>query len=93
LLRRVIDVDPELLFPYLVDRRGRSQDAVIDLLAARIAAGQEHGVRSGDPVVLARTLALAAQGFLLSAATMTDDGVRLEALDAELVELVRRYLA
>src|SRR5690554_1261929 len=28
LLRRVIDVDPELLLPYLVDRRGRSQDAV-----------------------------------------------------------------
>lgn len=93
LLRRVIDVDPELLLPYLVDRRGRSQDAVIDLLAARIASGQEHGIRAGDPVVLARTLALAAQGFLLSAATMTDDAVSLTTLDAELVELVRRYLA
>src|SRR5699024_4469514 len=26
LFRRIIDVDPELLLPYLLDRRGRSQD-------------------------------------------------------------------
>lgn len=93
LLRRVVDVDPELLLPYLIDRRGRSQQAVVDLLAERIAAAQEHGARAGNPVLLARSLALATQGFLLSAATMTDDEVALADLDAELRELVRRYLA
>lgn len=93
LLRRVVDVDPELLLPYLIDRRGRSQQAVVDLLAERIAAAQEHGARAGNPTLLARSLALATQGFLLSAATMTDDEVSLADLDAELRELVRRYLA
>ncbi|MDP3969012.1 MAG: TetR/AcrR family transcriptional regulator [Nocardioides sp.] len=93
LLRRVVDVDPELLLPYLIDRRGRSQQAVVDLLAERIAAAQERGARAGEPTRLARSLALATQGFLLSASTMTDDEVSLEDLDAELRELVRRYLA
>lgn len=93
LLRRVVDVDPELLLPYLIDRRGRSQQAVVDLLAERIAAAQQHGARSGDPTLLARSLALATQGFLLSASTMTDDEVSTEDLDGELRELVRRYLS
>ena len=45
-------VDPELLLPYLLDRRGRTQDAILD--AARAgdrATGQADGaVRAGDPV-------------------------------------------
>lgn len=106
LVRRIIDVDPELLLPYLLDRRGRAQDAVLDLLTARIAEGQATGgVRAGDPVRLARTIVLAAHGFLLSATTMTDDPddpdatagaagrVTLAALDEELLELVRSYLS
>lgn len=93
LLRRVVDVDPELLLPYLLDRRGRSQDAVLELLTARITDGQRHGLRGGDPVLLARTIALATQGFLLSVATMTDEEYAVADLDAELTELVRRYLA
>lgn len=94
LLRRIVDVDPELLLPYLLDRRGRSQDAVIDLLADRIAASQtEGGVRRADPVLLARAIVLAGHGYLISARTMTDDDVTTAALDAELAELVKRYLA
>ena len=94
LLRRIVDVDPELLLPYLLDRRGRSQDAVLDLLAERIAEGQaEGGLRAGDPVLLARAIVLAAHGFLFSAQTMTDDDVTPAALERELTELVRRYLA
>ncbi len=94
LLRRIVDVDPELLLPYLLDRRGRSQDAVLDLLADRIAASQaEGGVRRADPVLLARAIVLAAHGYLISAHTMTDDDVTTAALDAELAELVQRYLA
>jgi AcrR family transcriptional regulator len=94
LLRRIVDVDPELLLPYLLDRRGRSQDAVLDLLADRIAAAQaEGGVRDADPVLLARGISLAAHGFLFSAQTMADDDVTPDALERELAELVRRYLA
>ncbi len=94
LFRRAVDLDPEWLLPYLLDRRGRSQDGVLEVLSERIAEGQSAGeVRPGDPAVLARAVVLAAHGFALSLTTMTDEGVTTESLDAELAELIRRYLA
>lgn len=94
LFRRMVDVDPEWLLTYLLARRGRSQDALLGLLAARIAEAQaEGGIRAGDPVLLARGIVLASHGFLVSAHTMTGDDVPLSTVDRELAELVRRYLA
>lgn len=95
LFRRILDVDPELLLPYLLDRRGRSQDLVLAALGQRIAAGQSPGgVRSGDPRLLARTVLLTAHGFALSAATMTEpDGPGVEDLHAELRRVVAAALA
>lgn len=94
LFRRIVDVDPEQLLPYLVDRRGRTQDLVLALLGERIAAGQTTGeVRDGDPTLLARSVLLAAHGFTLSAPTMTTDDLTQADLDAELVHLLQRYLA
>ena len=88
---RIVELDPELLLPYLLTRRGRSQQAIAELTAARIADGQAEGsVRAGDPVTMARALLLAVHGFVLSVHTMVDDDVTEEALDAELAELVRR---
>ena len=88
---RIVEVDPELLLPYLLERRGRNQDLVLDLLARAIALGQDGGtVREGDPQLLGRTLLLALQGFVLSHATMSDTPV--EELDRELSALVERYL-
>jgi hypothetical protein len=49
-------------------------------------------VRDGDPVLLARSVLLAAYGFGLSAPTMTDDRLDEAAFDAELRTLVERYL-
>src|SRR3954454_11307136 len=73
LLRRIIDVDPELLLPYLLDRRGRSQDRLAASLAVLVVGGQRAGsIRAGDPDLLARSLLLACHGFTLSAHTMTD---------------------
>ena len=100
LLRRIVDVDPEVLLPYLLDRRGRSQEMVAEALAALIAQGQrEKTIRRGDPTVLARSLLLACHGFTLSAHTMSDPAqdeatgdADVTHLDAELDELVRRYL-
>ncbi len=93
LFRRMIDVDPEWVLPYLLERRGRFQDAVLDVVGERIVEGQrEGGIRPGDPVVLARTVLLTAHGFALSAPIMTDAVVDQAVLDDELAVLLRRYL-
>jgi AcrR family transcriptional regulator len=102
---KIVEVDPELLLPYLIQRRGRTHDALLGTLQAAVEAGQRDGsVRAGDPVLLARSVLLAAQGFALSASTMTgapagagrdaaDPGPSYDELDGELKRLVERYLA
>ena len=99
LLRRIVDVDPEVLLPYLLDRRGRSQEMVADAPRRLIAQGQrEKSIRRGDPVVLARSLLLACHGFVLSAHTMSErrrpaSARRQPTSTPSSSELVRRYLA
>ena len=91
---RIVELDPELLLTYLLSRRGRSQDAILALLEAEVREGQASGdVRPGNPVALARTMVLAAHGFVLSAHTMVDDGVTQDELDAGLTDLLSRALA
>ena len=91
---RIVELDPELLLPYLLSRRGRSQDAVLALVEEWVRAGQKTGdVRAGDPVAIARGLVLATHGFVLSAHTMVDDTVSEQALDDELVAVLTRALA
>jgi AcrR family transcriptional regulator len=97
LLARITDVDPELLLPYLLDRRGRSQDLVIELLAREIRDAQKAGaVRRGNADLLARSVVLAAHGFTLSAHTMLDGeqrrGADVRRFDRELATMVERYL-
>jgi len=90
LFTRIVELDPVLLLPYLLNRRGRSQEAIAELTAGRIREGQADGsVRDGEPVAMARALLLAAHGFVLSSHTMVDDEVDEKALDAELEHLVR----
>ena len=94
LLRKIVEVDPEMLLPYLLQRRGRSQDNILDLLVPLVEEGQADGsVRSGDPVLLARSMLLAGHGFTLSAETMTDDARSVEAYDEQLRVLLERFLA
>ncbi|SEC09933.1 DNA-binding transcriptional regulator, AcrR family [Nocardioides exalbidus] len=91
---RIVELDPDLMLPYLLDRRGRSQEALIEILAAEIESGQEAGtIHGGDPVLMARGLMLAGQGYVFSALTMTDDQVSLELLDGQLLHLVSSSLA
>jgi AcrR family transcriptional regulator len=87
---RIVELDPELLLPYLLTRRGRSQQAIADLTVDRIREGQADGsVRAGDPVAMSRALLLAAHGFVLSAHTMIDDDLDEAGLDRELRTLLR----
>jgi AcrR family transcriptional regulator len=88
---RIVELDAELLLPYLLSRRGRSQQAILDLVADQLRAGQATGeVRETDPDVLARALLLATHGFVLSAHTMVDDLASEDALEAELAEILTR---
>ena len=90
---RIVELDPELLLPYLLSRRGRSQQAILDLLVAQLREGQAAGdVRQGDPEVVARSLLLATHGFVFSAHTMVDDLASVEALDDELRAILTRAL-
>jgi AcrR family transcriptional regulator len=91
---RIVELDPELLLPYLLARPGRAQLGLLDLLEESVRQGQRDGwVRAGDPRLLARALVLAGHGFVLSAQTMVDDHTTLADLDHLLAELVERTLA
>ena len=93
LFLRIVELDPELLLPYLLSRRGRSQDAILALTTEAIRTGQaEGGMRAGNPVAIARGLLLAAHGFVLSAHTMVDGDASEDELDAELATLLTRSL-
>jgi AcrR family transcriptional regulator len=88
---RIVELDPELLLPYLLSRRGRSQQAILDLVAEQLRVGQAIGeVRTTDPDVLARALLLTTHGFVLSCHTMVDDLASEQALDTELAEILAR---
>ena len=90
---RIIELDPELILPYLLSRRGRSQDLILALTQEAIADGQGAGeMRKGDPVAMARALLLTTHGFVLSAHTMVDDSVSEAELDDELATLLTRML-
>lgn len=94
LFTRIIELDPQMLLPYLLERQGRSQELVLGMLEAEIEAGQAAGeIRQADPRLLARSVLLAAHGFTLSTQTMTSDDLPPEAFERELAHLVERFLA
>ena len=93
LFLRIVDLDPELILPYLFSRRGRSQEAILELTVAALREAQAAGeVRTGNPELMARAMLLAAHGFVLSAHTMVGDEVSLDDLDAELRRALTRGL-
>ncbi|MFE5909144.1 TetR/AcrR family transcriptional regulator [Streptomyces wedmorensis] len=74
LFRKILDVDPELLLPYVLDRRGASQDALLGLLVTALEDGHEDGsVRHVQADLQARSLLLVVQSFTLSLRTMADE--------------------
>jgi AcrR family transcriptional regulator len=96
LFRKIVDVDPELLLPYVLDRRGASQEALLALLGDALREGHADGsVRTGHVERQARALLLIVQSFTLSLRTMTDEDdadLNSEAFLAELRGLLERTL-
>jgi AcrR family transcriptional regulator len=93
LLAKIIDVDPELLQPYIFDRLGAGQRMALEFITAQAAAGQADGsVRAGDPATLALVVLLAVQSFVFSGRVAATAARGSDALDAELAVLIHGYL-
>ncbi|MFG2679550.1 TetR/AcrR family transcriptional regulator [Streptomyces sp. NPDC048392] len=94
---KIVDVDPELLLPYVLDRRGASQEALLGLLADALDEGHADGsVRRVHAGRQARSVLLVVQSFALSLRTMADEedaGLTAAALLAELRTILERTLA
>jgi AcrR family transcriptional regulator len=93
LFLRIVDVDPELLLPYLTTRRGAFQRAAVGVFDTRLAAGVAEGsIAVADPAAAARTIELALRGFAFQALAAGAEREREQEL-AELRLLLDRYLA
>src|SRR4051794_31556949 len=80
LFHKILEVDPEVLLPYILQRRGTTQDAMLSALEATLRAGHRDGsVRAGQPVRQARAVLLIVQSFAMSGHIMTDDDQALSA--------------
>ena len=78
LYRRILDLDPELLLPLVVDRFGSTQKAAMALLEAQVVEGQQDGsIRAVPPATAATAVLLTVQSFVLSA-RLVDEDVRLQ---------------
>lgn len=96
LFHKILDVDPEVLLPYILQRRGTSQEAMLRAFEATVRAGHRDGsIRAGHPVRQARAVLLIVQSFAMSGHIMTDDDHALSdtAFDDELRLILERYLA
>jgi AcrR family transcriptional regulator len=92
LWRRVLELDPELLLPLVVDRFGSSQRAAVELVAMQVAEGQADGsVREVEPQLAATCLLLTAQSFVFSARVLAAEQ-KAEASGGELRRLLDAYL-
>lgn len=68
LYRRVLDVDPELLLPLVVDRFGSTQIAARDVVRRQLEEGQQDGsVRAADTSLQATCILITVQSFVFSA--------------------------
>jgi AcrR family transcriptional regulator len=74
LMQRVLDLDAELMLPYLVERLGSTQRLVEQFLVDQLAAGHEDGsIRKGDPAAQARLVLMTTQAMVLSVRPATTD--------------------
>ena len=92
LLRRVLDLDPEALLPYLVDRLGSAQQAIVEALRHEIEAGVRDGsIRPVDPATATDVILLTGQSFVLSGRLISLDE-RWDAVLDEVRHLIDSYL-
>lgn len=92
LMRKIIELDPEFLTPYLLERAGSSTTAHLALVAEGIRSGQADGsIRAGDPDWLSRQVILVALASAVSGPVLADQR-EYGRLDDELRSMLTRYL-
>jgi AcrR family transcriptional regulator len=75
LFQRVLDVDPELLLPYLTVRIGSTQRLALGRVRRLISEGHgDRSIRRGDPAVMATSLLMAALPWIVSARLFDEVG-------------------
>jgi AcrR family transcriptional regulator len=68
LMLRLLELDPEMLLPYLTQRIGRFQELALEAVAALVREGQADGsIRDGDSGLLAAACEVAVRGLVISA--------------------------
>ena len=79
LYRRVLDLDPELLLPLVVDRFGSTQLAAREVVRAQLEEGRCDGsIRQADTGLQATCFLLTVQSFVFSARLVEPLGVSAE---------------
>lgn len=74
LFRTLLDLDPELVLPYIVERLGKTQRYAEGVILHLLQAGHTDGsIRKGDLPAQARTLLLLIQSFAFSLRPATAD--------------------
>lgn len=75
LFRKILDVDPEFLLPYVTARTGVSQRVMLTLLENGVRRGQEEdgSIRAGDPLTIAQLLMVQAQALAVSIGIVAED--------------------
>jgi len=72
LLARLLELEPEVMLPYLVDRVGEFQRGARSALAGWIERAQAAGeVRRGDPQELAAAIELACRGLVIAVRSLS----------------------
>jgi AcrR family transcriptional regulator len=88
IMRAVLDLEPELIMPYVVQRLGSTQRLTEEYLRAEVKAGHADGsIRHGDVPTQVRALLLIVQSFVLSLRPATSDVDSADLL-AELARLL-----
>lgn len=97
-MRKIVELDPEFLLPYLLQRRGRNTEQQLEIVESGLRAGHADGsVREAEVGMQAKSLLLTAWSFALTGPAFVDnaptsESERLDALDDELREMLTRYL-
>ncbi len=92
LLTSIIDGEPQLLIPYLLQRQGTMHRRAIGGISEAIRGGQADGsITAGDPVRLATAVVLAVQSWVVSM-DAAGSGQDRTLLDDELRAMLHAYL-